>query len=223
MLGWWVTADPAPDPGTAREWARQELAKDAYGESWIEKALNGIMDLIRHLFSSGPPGRWSIPVVAVLLGILLLVVVLALGLRWARRTKKPEVSSEDAMPVFDGPALTAATYRELAVAALARGDTATAVVEAFRSMAAGLIERHLLDEALDRTSGEFAQAVEATFDGFGDRARAASSCFDLARYGGGAPSFPEAQAMLTLEESLRHAAPRHDDPAEAVDALAAQG
>jgi len=88
------------------------------------------------------------------------------------------------------------------------------VVEGFRAIAAQLQERHVLDEARDRTAREFAAAAGTAFPDLVGRVGAAASAFDAARYGGLRVAAQTAQAVLDLDTDLQSATPRPVDPAE---------
>ncbi|MCA0438592.1 MAG: DUF4129 domain-containing protein [Actinobacteria bacterium] len=212
-------ADPVrPGPEEGRRWAEEELAKPAYGASFLERFLTWLNDLLARFFQpAGPDGPGAVPM-PLAFGILALALVLAV-LAWVivrgrrKRTAAPASEQvEDA--VLPAAPLPAAEYRRRARQAYDAGDHSGAVVEGFRAIAAQLQERHVLDEARDRTAREFAAAAGTAFPDLVGRVGAAASAFDAARYGGLRVAAQTAQAVLDLDTDLQSATPRPVDPAE---------
>lgn len=212
----WPADDPLrPGPDEARQWAEEELAKPAYGKSFLERFFSWLSDWLSSLFQPAPTpvgGLAMSNVFAILavLGLAALAVWLLVQLRRRRFTPADDEADRDA--VLPATPLAAAEYRARARAALAGGDASTAMVEAFRAVAAQLLERHVLDEARDRTAREFAAAGGEAFPPFAERARHAAAAFDATLYGARPASAQAAQEVLDLDEALQGATPREVDP-----------
>lgn len=209
-------ADPVrPSPDEARRWAAEELAKPAYGKSSIERFLGWLNDLLSAPFQpESAPGAVPMPTLFAVLAVLLLAGIVAWLVRASRGKRTPAAAEPHAQDaVFAAKALPAAEYRRRARAALASGDAAAAVIEAFRAIAAGLLERHVLDEARDRTAREFATAAGAAFPQLAERFPPAARAFDATLYGGLPASAQTARDVLALDEDLQRATPRPVDPA----------
>lgn len=214
---WPLADDPlAPSPDEARRWAQEELAKPAYGESFLERFVRWLADLAdAFVRPTTAPGALPVPPVFVVVAVLALAGIVVLIVRAGKRKRTAadaEAPTVDA--VFAERPLAAAEYRRRAAEALDAGDATGAVVDGFRAIAAQLLERHVLDEARDRTAREFAAAAGGAFPDLAPQLPPAADAFDAALYGA-LPATPDAaRAMLTLEERLRQATPRPVDPAE---------
>ena len=212
-----VTADDVLRPGTeeARRWAREELAKPAYQKSFVERFFAWLWDQISGWFALGgaPGGTTPLPTVFAVMAVIVIVALVAFLVVRARRAGVARPAREAEEPVFVERLRAAEEYRRRAGRALAAGDARTAMIEGFRAVAAQLIERHVLDEARDRTAGEFAAAAAGAFPGEAPAAARAARAFDEAQYGGIDPGLDAAREVLALDGALAALSPREVDPA----------
>lgn len=214
-----------PDPGEARRWAQEELARAGYQKSFLERILESLRDWLGGLFDvgQGAPGGQPVPGAFAVVAFSILAVLVGLIIR--ARNRRVASGDVDDGPrdddVFAGRQLRAGEHRRLAEAALGRGDASQAVVEGFRALAARLLERHVLDEARDRTAQEFGSAAVAAFPQHAKALRAAAQDFDETRYGGIASRPGQARRILALDTTLTTATPLSVDPARQPSPLAA--
>lgn len=213
---WSVPVDVpvVPDDGTARRWAEQELARPEYQQARpgpLEAVLDAVGrwlgDLLDGLQPSGA-NPWLIVVVLLLLvGIVVLVLVVRPRLNRAAGRRAE---------VFDAERpLDADAHRALARSAAARGDHATAVIEAFRALVRAAQERTDLPEGDGRTVDEVTADLADLFPAERDAVTAASRRFNDVRYGDAPASAAEHEAVTALDARLARARSdrRHDDVA----------
>ena len=192
-----------PDADTAREWLRQELLRREYRPNLVQRVQEWFQDLLdRAQNGTGSFGGLSD---AVLLGltvvlVLLLVFVLSRLRRNAGADRTPE-------PVFGDERRTAAEHRRLARAAYDTGAWDDAVVEGMRALAAGLVERQLVDDVPAATAHEVTAPAAPRFPPYADRLEVAATVFDETRYGDRHATRERADAMLDLESALTSASP----------------
>jgi hypothetical protein len=190
-----------PDPGTAREWLRQELAGQEYQESLVERFRRWFGELLDTV--SSVTGGGLDPVLA-----LVLLALLAAGIAFALSRLRANPTSEAAdRAVFSEARLTAEEHRGRAHAALAQGRWGEAVVEAVRALAAGLVERGLVPEQADVTVHELGERAAALFPDRGAALEAMARVFDETRYGGRPADEDAARAAVHLELELASEAP----------------
>ena len=201
----WDGAPLDPTSPQAQEWLAQELAKSKYHAqpSLIERFLAWLMDLLGQV--GGGPGlpRWVLLVV--LLAVLALVVLVARVIM--RRDRGGRSGRSGSGATFDEVGVSAEEYRRRAAAALARGEASVALVEAYRAVVAGAVERVILDDAPGRTAREAAAELGPAFP---EQARAlvdAAAAFDAVRYGHGRASLDAAHQMLALDTTLTRQRP----------------
>lgn len=193
-------ADPPldPSPDEARSRLRQELLKPDYHErdvlGRILRAIDRWLDGLFDAASGAPPLSTAM---AALVAVLLLV---GLGLLVSRARRTARAPEEGA--VLTGEAVTAAELRARARAALDAERYEDAVVEGFRALALGQVERGRLEDRPGATAHEVAVALAvehpALRDGVADGAR----LFDLVRYGEREATREQAQAVLALDDAL---------------------
>ena len=195
-----------PDRDEARRLLEQELRDPDYRvhDSLLVRAWRWVTDHLPSLDLSGQLPAWAAWAV---LGLVLLVagavVLFAARDRWRRGTLLPE----DAGGVLDDAGTSAAGYRRRAETAAASGDHAGALLDAYRAVAAGAVERALLDRRPGRTAHEVAMGLAPLFP---DEARAlavAADRFDAVRYGAGRATADEAATVLGLERRVAAARP----------------
>jgi len=198
-----------PDADTAREWLRQELLRREYRPNLVQRMQEWFQELLEK--AQGGAGSLGGLGDAVLLGLtvvvaLLLVLVLSRLRRNAGADRTPE-------PVFGDVRRTAAEHRRLARAAYDTGAWDDAVVEGMRALAAGLVERQLVDDVPAATAHEVTTLAAPRFASYADRLEVAARVFDETRYGDHRATREHAGAMLDLESALTGA-----DPTNASDA-----
>ncbi|GEM_PF-814557 len=215
MAGLLSLDSPPLDPSSSegRRLLADELAKSEYGteESLLRRAVRAFVEWFTGLFD-GAAGdtmsRWW--VLAVLGGVLLvlcLAVWSAFRLQSGRRARQAAQGA-----VFDEVGVSAAEYRRRAQAARARGDLGAAVLDAYRAMAAGAVDRFILEDLPGATAREIAQTLSRAFPAEAEHLGRAAAAFDAVRYGGLAASAEAADDVLALEARLADEVPLHLDP-----------
>lgn len=196
-----------PDRDEARRWLQDELDSGDYRleEPWWLRLWQWVTDRLPDPAALGPLPPWTTWVVLGAVGVAVLAVVLFVTRdRW--RTGRLATGGE-AGSVLDGARRSAADYRAAARDALAAGRADEAVLEAYRAIAAGAIERTLLDDRPGRTAHEVAQELGQVFDEHATGLGRAGDAFDAVRYGGRSASEEQARAVLDLEAALATARP----------------
>jgi hypothetical protein len=193
-----------PDPGTARDWLRQELSGQEYQESLVERFQRWVGELLDKL-SSATGGGLNPVVALVLLALLAGGIALALS-----RLRANPSSVADDRAVFSETRLTAAEHRGRAHAALVQSQWGEAAVEAVRALAAGLVERGLVPEQSDVTVHELGERAAALFPDRSARLEAMARVFDETRYGARPPDEDAARAAVDLELELASEVPDRD-------------
>lgn len=200
-----------PDRDEARRLLQDELDRGDYQlqESWAARAWRWVTDLFSGLDGVGPLPGW---VTWVLLALVLVAVLAVLAFasrdRWrtARRAARGAPGA-----VLEGPSRSAAEHRERAGRALAAGDHDRAVLEAYRAIAVGSAERHLLDDRPGRTAHELATGLASVFPAAEDGLLAAADAFDAVRYGDRRATAAQAGQVLDLDARLAAARPTRSE------------
>lgn len=192
-----------PDADTAREWLRRELLRREYRPNLVQRVQEWFEELLARARDAG--GSFGGLSDAVLLGLtvalaMLLVVVLSRLRRDAGAERAPE-------PVFGDVRRTATEHRRLARAAYDGGIWDDAVIEGMRALAAGLVERQLVDDVPAATAHEVTTLAAPRFPAYADRLEVAATVFDETRYGDRRATRERAGAMLDLESGLTGASP----------------
>ena len=198
-----------PDADTAREWLRQELLRREYRPNLVQRMQEWFQELLGK--AQGGAGSLGGLGDAVLLGLtvvvaLLLVLVLSRLRRNAGADRTPE-------PVFGDVRRTAAEHRRLARAAYDTGAWDDAVVEGMRALAAGLVERQLVDDVPAATAHEVTTLAAPRFSSYADRLETAAAVFDETRYGDHRATRERAGEMLDLESAITGASPANGSDA----------
>ncbi|NNM46465.1 DUF4129 domain-containing protein [Knoellia koreensis] len=196
---------PPLDPTSpeARQWVLDELGTGRYSTEppWWQRFL----EWLNQFFDFAPGGRAP----TTLLVVALLVVVALIVLVVLRRVR-PESRVGRRTPrggAVDDEGLDAAAYRDRAQRALARGDWDTALLDAYRAIAASAVERTLLVDLPGRTAHEVAVGIAPAFPDHGAAITSAANDFDDVRYGHRPASNEQAKAVVDLDTALRHARP----------------
>lgn len=205
--------DPSPDQ--AREWLGQELSRSEYQESWVERFVRWVNDLIDRLADAAGRAGQINPVVA----IALTVVVAALLALALSRLRRNVTVAEHGSAVFAQARQTAAEHRRAAQAALEQSRWDQAVVESVRALAADLVERGLVAEQADVTVHELVERAAALYPSLSGRLRRTGVAFDETRYGDRPADEDRAREAVALEHETSRRTPETPDartPAAAV-------
>lgn len=203
-----------PSSSEGRRLLADELAKAEYGseESLLRRALRAFLDWFLGLFDGAAGDTISAWWVLAIIGGLLLLLALALWaavrLQPGRRTRRPAEGG-----VFEEVGISAAEYRRRAEQARARGDLGAAVLDGYRAIAAGMVERFILEDLPGATAREIAQSLVEPFPAADEPLLQAAGAFDAVRYGGHSVSSQTADRVLELQERLSLAVPRLQVPA----------
>lgn len=198
-----------PSSGAGRRLLADELSRPQYSpdESPLRRAVRLVVDWFLGIFdgaTGGPISFWWSAVVAVAVVALLgLLGWTLLRLEPARRAGRAGGGG-----VFDEPGISADDYRHRARAARASGDYGAAVVDGFRALAAGAVERFVVDDSPGATAREIARSLASAFPIEAGPLEGAAGVFDAARYGDQGADAADADAVLALEDRLRTATAR---------------
>lgn len=204
----------APGPDQAREWLGEELSRSEYRESWVERFVRWVNDVIDQLAEAvGRAGQIN-PFVA----IALTIVVAALLALVLSRLRRNVTVAEPGNAVFTQARQTAAEHRQAAGAALEQARWDEAVVESVRALAAGLVERGLVAEQADITVHELAESAAALYPSLGGRLRRTGVVFDETRYGDRPADEDRAREAVALEQEISRRTP--ETPATRMPATA---
>jgi len=187
-----------PSPDDARSQLRRELVRPEYHDqqllerfvTWVDRWLGRTVDAA----SGAPPLSAA---AAILVAVLLLV---GLGLLVSRLRPAPRVAAAGA--VLTDEVVSAAVLRARARAALAEERYEDAVVEGFRALSVGQVERGRLDDRPGTTAHEVATALAADHPRLGERVGGAATLFDLVRYGEREATREQALGVLALDDEL---------------------
>lgn len=199
--------DPPLDPSgdEARRALRRELVRPEYYEDdvvgrlvrWLDRLISSTIDA-----ASGSSG---LATAAAFLVVLLLVGgVLFLAGR-ARRTATGRASGS---PAFTDEVVTADELRARAEAALAAGDPAGALVDAYRASAVRQIERGRIEDLPQATAHELAGALVTVFPEHRGAVLRAADLFDGVLYGERPATPAQAAELLALDDLLAGRAAR---------------
>lgn len=202
-----LSAPLDPDRDEARRLLQEELDSGTYQlqESLVSRVWRWFTDLLPDLGTLGPMPPWV--TWAVLTGVV--VAVLAVLAFAGRDRWRAARLSDPASPgaVLEGRRRPAAEHRASARAALAAGDAGTALLEAYRAVASGAVERALLDDRAGSTAHEIALALAPVFPAEAAALADAADGFDAVRYGGRRASESQARAVVDLEDRLQRTSP----------------
>lgn len=195
-----------PDRDEARRLLESELSDPDYRvrESLLVRAWRWITDHLPSLDLSGQLPPWAAWAV---LGLVLLVAATVVLFAARDRWRQGRLAPTGAGAVLDDPGTSAADYRRRAEAAAAAGDHVGALLDAYRAVAAGALERALLDRRPGRTAHEVALGLAPLFPAEAAALTAAADRFDAVRYGRAGSSAQEAAAVLELDRRVAAARP----------------
>ena len=197
------------DPGNdeAREWLRRELAKPAYRDTRdpLERATDAIQKWLTDLLDGAHAPSDPVPTVVAIVVALALVALVVYTLRFVRRTERRRGDGPEA--VLGDERLTAAQFRARAEQALAEQRHGDCVLDALRAVAAGAVERTLLEDAPSLTAHEIATRLGTPFPTHARDLREAADRFDAVAYGDQEATGAQAEALLALERAVATARP----------------
>lgn len=188
-----------PDADTAREWAREELAKPEYrdsGTTWFDSFLEWVQDLFDAVGnvggSVGPLGT----ILIVILAVAAVGVIVWLVLGPLRRSRR----AEPTRGVFDDDARSSQQIRDAASTAERAEQWDLACMEWFRAGVRLMEERRAIVDSPGATAREAAVRIEAAAPNLAGDVAADAQGFDIARYGtGGLTATDAAHARATYE------------------------
>lgn len=196
-----------PDRDEARRLFQEELDRGDYQlqESWAARAWRWFTDLFSGWSGVGPlPGWVTWALLALVVVAVLAVLAFASRDRW-RTGRLADRGTTGA--VLEGPGRTAAEHRAEASRALAAGDHDRAVLEAYRAVAVGAVERTLLDDRPGRTAHELATGLGPVFPHETGELLTAADAFDAVRYGDHRATPDQARQVVDLDARLDSARP----------------
>jgi hypothetical protein len=189
--------DPSPD--RADELLRRELLRPEYhDQNLMQRFLDWIMDQLDsglNAASQASPLGW------VGASVVFLVLVLLLGWLASRARRDPRARDETGA-VLTEERLTAVDLRRRAESALAAGEPALAVVEAFRALTVRQIERGRLPDLPGATAHEVALSLGSTYSDRQPRVDGAALLFDRVLYGDRPATPDQARDILALDDDL---------------------
>ncbi len=183
----------------AQRLAELELADPAYRAAQpglIERAIRWLVEWVERVAgraAEAAPGGWL-----GILGLVLLIVVAALFIRW----RIGPVSRSGALTFTVDPGMSAAQYRARAGELAASGQWEDAVAERMRALVRGSQERGLIDAHPGWTADEVAEEVGRRVPDARAALELAARTFDEVRYGG-RPGSPDAyRAVADADERV---------------------
>jgi hypothetical protein len=193
--------DPTRSEG--RRLLEEELSKPRYAvkPSLWDRFREWLLGLLDGPTGPGLPSWVFVLVVLVALAVVALVVVVLL-----RPEARARRSATD-RGVLDERGVDATAYRLRAKDAARQGDWDTVVLDGYRAVVAGSVERTVLDDLPGRTAHEASLELSRAFPTEGDGVRAAADRFDAVRYGHDRASESDARAVLDLDERVARARP----------------
>ena len=193
-----------PTSSQARDWLSRELSKDVYHTR--PSLLERFLDWLSGLLSPGSGSGSALPAWAVLVVVAVLLLLVALVMvRVLRRESRTRPERGGA--VLDEPGVSAAQYRLRATDAAASGRWDDVVLDGYRAISQGVVERTILDDLPGRTADEVARELAPVFPAHADALGSAAAAFDAVRYGHLAAGAGPARAVLALEDEVRATPP----------------
>lgn len=199
LLGTALAAPPLdPSPDEARSRVRRELLKPEYhDQNLVERALNAVDRWLGSTLDAAAGTPTLSAAAAIVVAVLL---VAALGLLVSRVRAAPRAETVGA--VLSEEVVTATELRSRARTALAEERYEDAVVEGFRALTVGQVERGRLDDRPGTTAHEVADALAADRPALRSRILDGAMLFDLVRYGDREATREQAVAVLALDDEL---------------------
>lgn len=188
--------DPSPDEARSR--LRRELLNPEYHD---QNVLDRILNTVDRWLGSTLDAAAGTPTLSAAAAIVVAVLlVAALGLLVSRVRAAPRAETVGA--VLTEEVVTATELRSRARAALAEERYEDAVVEGFRALTVGQVERGRLEDRPGTTAHEVADALAADRPALRSRILDGAMLFDLVRYGDREATREQAVAVLALDDEL---------------------
>lgn len=205
------TAPLAPSGPQARELLKQELAKPEYQErkGVVQRSVEWILDRLQDLLANQ---GGTLPSLAWLVGLLLLLLVVVLAVTYLR-PGRVHARGEPQESVLGEQALTAQQLRNRAAEHERAGMFGPASIDYFRTLAVRSVERTLVDVAPGLTAHDIARVLSIRFPDSDAELRTVAATFDAVLYGGRSANARDCSRIRDLEKQLaatRPAAPVGD-------------
>ncbi|MDQ6523677.1 DUF4129 domain-containing protein [Nocardioides sp. LHD-245] len=196
-----LLAEPPLDPSgdEARRELRRELVRPEYYQDDIVDRLTRWLDRLISSTVDAASGSSGLATAAAIVVVLLIVAAVLVLVGRARRTASGRASSA---PALTDEAITADELRARAEAALAAGDPATALVDAFRAGAVRQVERGRIEDVPQATAHELAGALVTVFPEHRTAVLRGADLFDGVLYGERPATPAEAGELLALDDAL---------------------
>lgn len=196
-----------PDREEARRWLEEELRDPGYAvrEALVVRLWRWVGDHLPTLDLSGQLPAWA--AWALLGGVLVAaaaVVAFAARDRWRRGTLAARAGRG---AVLEEAGVSAADYRRRAQAAASAGDHGGALLDAYRALAAGAVERALVEHRPGRTAHEVSVELAPALPEEAGALAVAADLFDAVRYGGAPADARQAASVIELERRVAAARP----------------
>jgi hypothetical protein len=189
---WLQPPEPEHDPEEVRQLADEILSRPRYDEgsdSWLERFVEAINDLLDNLFGSGdasqgggdlpPIVSWLVLAVFLALVVGLLVWAVRSG-GWGRRrtaTEEPVILSPEEQRSADAWLAEAERHE-------AEGRWREGLLCRYRSLVTELVRAEVVSDVAGRTAGEYVREVSTGRPAVAGSFAAATELFEAAWYGG---------------------------------------
>jgi hypothetical protein len=195
----------APDAAEARRWATEELARAIYTQrtGLVQRLLDWLFERVDELTRLGSGGAgWLVPTAAVLLTAVAVTVAIVVGPPGRRRR-----ASAAAPGILDGDTRSAAQLRAAADRAAARGEVSAAILDRFRALVRGLVERAILEDRPGLTAHEAVVEAGRRLPGRAEDLLAAGALFDRVAYGHASGDATDEAWLKTLDGQVHATRP----------------
>jgi hypothetical protein len=196
-----VRLDPPLDPSgdEARRQLRRELVRPEYYQDDVIGRLTRWLDRLISSTVDAASGSSALATAAAILVVLLIVAAVLLLASRARRTA---TGRAETTPALTDEVVRADQLRARAEAALAAGDAAGALVDAYRAAAVRQVERGRIEDLPQATAHELADALVAVFPEHRAGVLRGADLFDGVLYGERPATPAQATELLALDDTL---------------------
>jgi len=194
-------ADPPLDPSAdeGRSLLRRELLRPEYNDQAL---VSRFVDWLRDRIIQGVDAASGSPPLTTLAAMVILVL-LTVGLGWLlSRARLTSRAPGEGAPALTDDGLTAAQLRARADTAFTQGRYAEALVDGFRALALGQIERGRIEDVPGATARELADAMGTWSPARADRFDSVGRAFDLVLYGDRPATGEQARVVLNLDNEV---------------------
>ncbi len=193
--------DPPLDPSgdEARRELRRELVRPEYYQDDVVGRLTRWLDRLISSTVDAASGSSFLTTAAAILVVLLIVAGILLLASRARRTATGRAART---PALTDEVVSADQLRARAEAALAGGDAAGALVDAYRAAAVRQVERGRIEDLPQATAHELADALVAVFPEHRTAVLRGADLFDGVLYGERPATTGQAAELLALDDAL---------------------